>query len=585
MHRLVQDYLIYVALAVGVFFGTSETVLAARSTFSPKSSGHLTVTPIPESMISKIQTALRKIGIYRGPIDGRVNNETKQAVRKYQKMHGLKVNGNISKSLANLLDTGSRVDTLLKQIDRARKNNIQTACEALLNNPETKHLLKDNSDDRANPVRDSKSCFKKPTAKCLLFEAAESAKSIYKKEMRDWALGELLVAQTMAGLINEAMITTRRIHDPRLIVVALRNIAEAQAIARRDEEALAATKIIPDPLGRSEAYTAIAEIQAKHKGDGNDLILLTIKLLHSDLKKIKDPLKQLYFLTRAATALSNTGHQKKAQLYLQEASELAKHKLSARTYQTALRYIAIAFADLGLPNEALALLKEVKGKAERTPVLVRTATAQARAGKAMSAITTATDIKTLRYRAVVLSQIAESLAKQKHTVQAWRTIHLAIDAAQDIKLPFAHSFAFSGITRALTKIGAAEGKTSRAFSKAKEIIKKVRDGRLRAHGLWVITAEQRRAGTFTKAEETQHQAENETDEIKSHLSRIWMLSDVAESHLKNDEKAAARAVLKKAIKSARLITNAWERTRALAKVAVLWLTIRTNGFQTALNIP
>ncbi|MGY9003861.1 MAG: peptidoglycan-binding domain-containing protein, partial [Rhodospirillales bacterium] len=357
MHRLVQDYLIYVALAVGVFFGTSETVLAARSTFSPKSSGHLTVTPIPESMISKIQTALRKIGIYRGPIDGRVNNETKQAVRKYQKMHGLKVNGNISKSLANLLDTGSRVDTLLKQIDRARKNNIQTACEALLNNPETKHLLKDNSDDRANPVRDSKSCFKKPPAKCLLFEAAESAKSIYKKEMRDWALGELLVAQTMAGLINEAMITTRRIHDPRLIVVALRNIAEAQAIARRDEEALAATKIIPDPLGRSEAYTAIAEIQAKHKGDGNDLILLTIKLLHSDLKKIKDPLKQLYFLTRAATALSNTGHQKKAQLYLQEASELAKHKLSARTYQTALRYIAIAFADLGLPNEALALLK------------------------------------------------------------------------------------------------------------------------------------------------------------------------------------------------------------------------------------
>jgi hypothetical protein len=64
-----------------------------------------------------------------------------------------------------------------------------------------------------------------------------------------------------------------------------------------------------------------------------------------------------------------------------------------------------------------------------------------------------------------------------------------------------------------------------------------------------------------------------------------MLSDVAESHLKNDEKAAARAVLKKAIKSVRLITNTWERTRALTKLDVIWPTIRTNGFQTALHIP
>ena len=416
MHRCFHYCFIFIALATCVFSSATVPVHAARSTFSPKSSGHLTVTPVPRSTVAKIQNALRKIGIYRGPIDGHVNKATTHAIQKYQKMHGMKATGNISKSLANLLDTGSRVDTLLKKIDRARKDNIKTAREALLSNPETQHLLKSNKDVRADPTRDSNACFKKPTAKCLLHEAAESAKNIYKKEMRDWALGELLVAQTMAGLTTEAMTTTRRIHDPRLIVVALRNIAEAQAIARRNDEALAATEIIPDPLGKSEAYTAIAEVQAKHE-DGHH-ILMTIKLLHAALLNIKDSLKQLYFLTRAATALSKAGYRNKARAYLHEANELAKNKLPKTTYETAIRYIAIAFADLDQPQEALALLKKVKDKAERTPVLVRTATAQARTGEAMRAITTATDIATLRYRAVVLSQIAESLAKQNHTKQA-----------------------------------------------------------------------------------------------------------------------------------------------------------------------
>jgi len=583
MHQLVKFYSISLFLTVGLAFGTADPTNAARSTFNPKPSRHFDLTPVPNSVIKSIQKSLRKIGIYNGPIDGRANKETRQAIRRYQKIHGLKIDGKVSENLANLLDTGSRVDKLLQNLDRARKEKIRKAREALLSMPETKHLLKNRKKEQANPARNTDACFKEPTAECLLFEAAESAKSIYKKEMRDWALGELLVAQTMAGLTNEAMATTRRIHDPRLIVVALRNIAEAQATAGRPNEALAAAAIIPDPLGKSEAYTAIAEKQAKR--DEPLHTLETVKRLHTALQNISDPLKQLYFLTRAASALSKAGYRQKALTYLREANDRLGKKLTDKTYDTAIRYIAIAFAELGRPQESLSLIKKVHTKSERTPVLVRAAAAQAQTGEAMRAITTATDITTLRYRAVVLCEIAESQVKHGQIEHAWRTIHLAMDAAENVKLPFAQSFAYSNITRALAALGKAEGKGSRAFIKAKEIIELVRDDRLRAHGLWIITAEQRRAGKFAKAEETQQKAEDETNEIKSHLSKIWMLSDIAEGHLKNDEKAVARSVLNKAIKSARLITNAWERTRAFAKVAVLWLTIRTNGFQTAQRIP
>ena len=83
---------------------------------------------------------------------------------------------------------------------------------------------------------------------CLLSEALESAKAIGKAELRDWALGEILIAEARAGLGERAMETTSRINDPRLVMVALRDIAEAQAAGGNPEEALAAADIIPTTL-------------------------------------------------------------------------------------------------------------------------------------------------------------------------------------------------------------------------------------------------------------------------------------------------------------------------------------------------
>ncbi|MEQ8195851.1 MAG: peptidoglycan-binding domain-containing protein, partial [Rhodospirillales bacterium] len=438
-HR--RPLFVYAAL-VGALCGGGNALAAndpaqfsSRATFLPEAFEIIDSIPTKKAIVLKIQEALQKIGLYKGAVDGQYGPATRDAIRSYQKLHGMKIDGRITEKLANLLDTGSKVDSLLQRIDRTRSDNIRTAREALLSRPETKHLLNRQKTERANPLRDTNECFRKPSAACLLREAAESAKAIYKKEMRDWALGELLVTQTKAGLKDEAVVTTRRIQDPRLIMVALKNIAEAHATAHRIDEALETAETIPDFLLKAEAYVAIAQAQSKQEDSGH--VFTTIARLHKTLKGVRDPLKQLFFLTRASAALAESGYHRKARTYLQEAEKLFQADLPEESREAARRYIAIAFADIDQPQQALTMIKNIRDRSERTPALVRMAAAQTRLGETVNAVSTATDISTLRYRAVALSQIAEDQAKRNDVTQARRTIHMAADAAEDIKLPFA----------------------------------------------------------------------------------------------------------------------------------------------------
>lgn len=46
------------------------------------------------SMTSKkIQLALKKAGFYKGPVDGKIGNETKKAIKEFQKANGLRADG------------------------------------------------------------------------------------------------------------------------------------------------------------------------------------------------------------------------------------------------------------------------------------------------------------------------------------------------------------------------------------------------------------------------------------------------------------------------------------------------------------
>ena len=218
--------------------------------------------------------------------------------------------GRINKKLVNELENSIQVRLLLKRLDKVRIDNMSAARDALLQHPATRDLVTGKKDSIADPTREIAACLETVTVRCLLTEALESAKAVFKPELRDWALGEILVAQARAGLGPDAMRTAGRIRDPRLIIVALRDIAEAQAISGLNDRAMAAADIISDPVKHSEALAAIADIQVKR---GDFAARKTAAHLLGTLDSLSGPLKRVAFQARAAVILAYAAEPTQAQ--------------------------------------------------------------------------------------------------------------------------------------------------------------------------------------------------------------------------------------------------------------------------------
>ena len=527
--------------------------------------------PLPNALVRRAQKALEKTGRYKGPIDGRMNPQLDRAIKAYQRAAGVAADGQITDKLIERLETGGKVEALLKRLDETRRRERAAAVKALLSTPETSALIKsgERRQDVADPTRNPEECFRRPTAHCLLAESLESAKAINRPAMRDWALGELLVAQAKAGMTRDAMDTVSRIRDPRLIMVALRNIAEAQAASGSGADAIAAAEIIPDPLKRAEAFAAIAAIQTRRK-DFADARKTAGRLI-SVLGDVKDPLQRLAFHARAAVAFGKAGNEKAAGRQMDMALKLSAALDGAARKSAGLRLVASALAELDRPEQALALLEKSGTGTERTPVLVTTAMAQARAGDGARALETAYGIKAVRYRSVVLTRIAEAQIEIGERSGARKTVSMALAAAGEIKLPFARSFAMSRIARTLAGLG-GDG-----FEAAVKTAGKIKDNRLRAHTLWTITAERRRAGDRNGAAATAVLAETATSKIKSTLNRMWMFSELALERSSSTEPGSDSAYFKRALKIAETIQNAWARTRALGQLATVLVELGKSG--------
>jgi hypothetical protein len=536
-------------------------------TFEPRGIERTLANPL----VRRAQKALKNIGRYKGPVDGRMNRRLDRAIRAYQRTAGLAADGQVTDGLIERLETGGKVEALLKRLDQTRRRERAAAMKALLSTPETSALIKsgERKPDVADPTRNPEECFRRPTARCLLAESLESAKAINQTEMRDWALGELLVAQAKAGMTREAMDTVSRIRDPRLIMVALRNIAEAQAASGTGADAIAAAEIIPDPLKQAEAFAAITKIQTRRK-DFNDA-RKTARRLVGAISGVKDKLRRLAFHARAAVAFGKAGDEKAAGRQMNIARKLSATLDGAARKSAGLRQVASALAELDRPEQALALLEKSGAGTERTPVLVNTAMAQARAGDGARALETAYGIKAVRYRSVVLTRIAEAQMETGDKAGARKTVNLAIAAAAGIKLPFARSFAMSRIARTLAGLGGDD------FEAAVKAARKIKDNRLRAHTLWIITAERLHAGKREGAAATAALAESATAKIKSTLNRMWMFSELALEQAASPEPEAASADFKRALKIAETIQNAWARTRALGQLAAVLVELTKSG--------
>ena len=516
-----------------------------------------------DPLVERIQQGLIRAGIYSGLVDGILGDATEEAIRTYQQRNDLAVDGRISENLAIHLETAVGVKGLLQRLEQSRQEDVESARQALLSNPATRHLLDDEgASETADAARDPAPCFQNPTARCLLDEAAESAKAIPKDNMRDWALGELLAAQARAGLVDAAMVTVARIDDPRLVMAALREIAESQAAVGRGDDALAATGIIPDRDKRLEALAAIAAIHARR--DEPDAVVRAVTGLLAEIADGDSALQRVTLMTRAATALATVGMREEADRILAEAESIARG-VDPGQRPGVLRYVAAALAEMGRPDDALAILDDLEVAADKAPVLVAAARALVRSGSHDQALAAADAIEAARYRTIVLCSIAAARAEAGDTDAARALVSRAQVEVADITFPYARAFAMSRIALAHADIGKVDGADS--FRRAVAAAQEIGDGQLRAHVLWTLAAERRRAGDGDGATETEALAEIASDDIKSALSRVWMYSEIAVGHLEIGEREAAWAAFRRALFTSEGIDNAWARARALSKVA------------------
>ncbi len=570
------------ALFAAVAAGAVANAGLARAALAPEADEQTERTARYSENVFRIQGALTRLGLYLGPQDGRLGRETEAAIRIYQRANGLEPNGQASKILADQLEYAVGVRQLLRQLDIARAESIKDARNKLLSHPATRDLVKsDKPVDFADPTRDPSACFDKPTALCLLAEAVESAKSIPRAEMRDWAYGEILIAQARAGLGSAAMETAAKVRDPRLIMVALRDIAEAQAAAGQPAEALQAATIIPDAEKKSDAIAAIAEIQIR-RGDAKDAIA-TVERLLADIGAVDDPLKRVAYRTRAAVIYARAGDKALAEQELSLAELAARDLPQDATKSVGLRHVASALASIEETKRALAMLDAVSSPSDRIPVLMSAAEAHARAGDAAAALATAETIENVRYRAVALGRIAVTHAEAGRYEDADATIEVALAAIDRIDRPYARAFAISRIALAMARIVSAPPPNpispearKRSFAKAIEAVGRIEDQRLKAHTLWLIAARQRAVGDdgYTATEAL---AEKATNGIIGQLSRVWMYAEIAEGHAMEGENDAAWRSFGHGLAIAREIDNSWSRARTLAKLAATLIQLVDPG--------
>ena len=444
-------------------------------------------TQRPSKIIRDIQSALSELGYYSGPVSGRLNGETRSAIRLYQSRVGIEVTGLPTPDLIKHLRFVDEVQALQSRLAEVREEQIAAAREALKNNPATRKLVKREEIAGADPTRDPSLCFDHPTLNCLLVEAIESAKAIFRVQFRDWVLGEILTSQARAGLSLAALSTLRLVEDPRLVIVGLRNISRAQALAGLLVDARETASIIPLSWSRAEAFAAIAPAEA-----GIGAVTAMQRSVRSVLDLADEPAdirRRVATLGALAVALSSAGDSETAQVVIARARQLIDVAPEAVAKREALlSEIATALADLGHLDEASRLLDQIDDTRHHPPVMLAAAKAYLRDGRDEEAFETATAMPEERYKVVALGRVAVAQYRAGDKKRALETLQNALDAADEIdsRAAYARAYAVSQVVHAFIAIDSFEAGTKTARG--------IQDDRLRADAYWSIAAAQARSG-------------------------------------------------------------------------------------------
>ncbi len=526
-------------------------------------------------LVERIQQSLSELGYYLGPISGVGDSSLEAAIRLYQEESDLPIDGQPSVRLAGHLAQSVKMAALVERLTKSRKQGEAEARARLLSNPLTRDLVTRLNQPEApsETAPDSalapipRSCLAFPMPECLLKIAAADARLIEKQDQRDWALGELLIAQTHAGLNDDALLSTRRIRDPRLIMAALRDIAKTQAQAGLGEDALFAAEIIPDTAKQMEALVTIADAQTSK--DDKETAMRTTELLSSMLRRVEEPMIKVTFETKVAILLNRLGALAGSKAALEAAEQTARKKLSGARLNTGLRLIANALAETGDPDHALRILKDVPPGADQISVKLSAATAQARRGRLEQARETIGSIQRPRFELLGLARLASAYMKRGRFEEARVLLDEALKKSNLVKAPYARSYAISRIVRVLADWARLQEEREAAYAEVIKVTAMVENARLRAEVLYELTDSLKAGDTpgdivdyFANA------ARSAAKSVESSLNYVWMHSELAEHRAMEGDAARAWEAIGRAMERLQTMIDPWARSRALSKLAL-----------------
>ncbi|MBT5861089.1 MAG: peptidoglycan-binding protein [Alphaproteobacteria bacterium] len=556
--------------------------MAVTATIAPKTNAALPPALIgefqtlnilaPSPLVQRAQELLTELGEYDGPTDGRMNDDTLEAIKAYQRRSGLEDDGRVSEALLDHIEFTGRAIELGEKVERIRTGQIDVAEQALMAQPETRALLEANFDDeRADPARDASQCFANPDAECLLTEALNSAIAVNRDRFRDWVLGEIVVVQAQAGLVASAMETAARIGDPRLIIVALGNMATAQARTGAVDQGLLAARVIPDPWARAKALADVAGAMAATKDrQALELVVEEILELSRTLAADRIPAQFLAGLATDVWRQTDDGTDQVLATLSGEILAEAAARIEALDddgFKPGASGVAVAYAEFGRVSEALEILETLQSDSDRRPVFTALAAAAAAHGQFDAANFYAGEIIESRYRAVTLTQVAAVQAAAGFEEVANGTLDTAMADAMaiDVKQSYARSHAINAVAIAMVTFGRA--------AEALEAVNAIPDARVQAEALWAVAVAQSDGGDRISAARTAARYYALVASIPSALDRTWVLANGAiRSGIAGNDRDAG-SLLSRAQAQAQSITDPWARAQAFSKVATTMVTL------------
>ncbi len=520
---------------------------------------------LPRSpVVLRIQFLLSELGLYEGPVDGRLNDDLETAVRRYQGGAGLEPDGRISDELLAHIEFGTEARELLARLDRVGAEQQKAARQKLAASPQTQALLDRSAKSRvADPTRDARPCFAAPTVDCLTHEAIETATAIHRPHFRDWVFGEIAVVQARAGKPAAARSSAARISDPRLIISALGNIAKAQADKGDLKSAQNSAEIIPDDWARADALIAVAVAQSRAGAwpEARETAL-GVEALLANLAGDR-PWTPL--LVRLAKGLFDAGDVSESISILDRHRNRLENLISNSeqngVVSTAFRSLAAAYADLDQTDAALSLISSRAEDDRNRSAYLALSKALARAGNDAEAARMVGRMSEPRYRAVGWTNIARiQFSAQKFDVGR-DSLAKAETAVREVdpSKTYARAHALKGIAE--TWVGFNDP------VRAEKTARFVPNPALRAM-VWRRIAkhyDERRDEANRTAAETA--ATRAVEAINSPLERVWHFTNLAISQsAEGNENLAARA-FRAGLETAEKMSSVWARAQALTRLA------------------